>query len=147
MLKNVFTRDNWFHLYQGTALGVEYVDENSTTTETNFHLNGGQITVPGQAKNRVFIKEHDRVVFCGRPSLLRKDLTICLAYRLYDDSTIHTVNELRDLTMVILCCIVMPIYAISLETKWPLLIVASCLVYFGALAYWSIYARRRLVNA
>jgi hypothetical protein len=147
MLKNVFTRENWFHMYQGTALGVEYIDENSTTTETNFQLNGCQVKVPGQAKNGVFIKERDRVVFCGRPSLLQKNLTICLAYRFHDDSTIHTVNELRDVAMVILCCIVAPVYAISLGTKWPLLFVALCMVYFGALAFWSIYAKRRLLNA
>lgn len=136
--------DQWFRVYKGVAQGVEYVEENSTTTATNFHLEGSDralVNVPGQAKNIRLIKEGDLVDFCGRPSLLDKSKTVCLAYRINNDGAIYTINELRHVTMVILGCIFGSIYVMYTGWKWPLVIIVVISIFYAILSYWSFHAR------
>jgi|WetSurMetagenome_2_1015567.scaffolds.fasta_scaffold00536_10 hypothetical protein len=135
--------DKWFRVYQGVALGVEYVEENSTTTAINFQLEGSDgalVNVPGQAKNLRLIKEGDQVDFCGRPSLLDKSKTVCLAYRI-NDGDIYSINELRHVTMVILGCIFGSIYVMYTGWKWPLMIIAVMSMFYAISSYWSFHAR------
>lgn len=144
ILDDVSMSDKWFCVYQGVAQRVEYIEENSTTTATNFHLEGSQgslVNVPGQAKNLKFIKEGDQVSFCGRPSLLNNSRTVCLAYRINKDGAIYSINELRHVTMVILSCIFGAIYVIFTGWKWPLMIIALISIYYAISSYWSIRAR------
>jgi hypothetical protein len=140
----------WFRIYQGEAQGVEYVVENSTTTATRFHLAGSSdslVFVPGQANNLKFIKEHDQVGFCGRPSLFNSKETVCLAYRINDEETVYSINELRHVIMVILSCIFATMYVLSSGWKWPLIIIASVSIYYAISSYWSFHARVCLANA
>jgi hypothetical protein len=144
ILEGVSMSNEWFRVYEGVAQGVEYIEENSTTTATNFHLEGSQdslVNVPGQAKNLKFIKEGDQVDFCGRPSLLDKNRTICLAYRINKDGAICSINELRHVTMVILSCIFGAIYVIFTGWKWPLTFIAVISIYYAISSYWSFHAR------
>ena len=136
--------NNWFRVYAGVAQGVEYVEENSTTTATNFHLEGSKyplVSVPGQAKNLKLIKEGDQVGFCGRPSLLDENITVCLAYQINKGGAIHSINELRHVTMVILSCIFGFIYVMYSGWKWPLTFIAVITIYYAISSYWSIRAR------
>ena len=137
----------WFRIYQGVAQGVEYDEENSTTTAINFHLNGLLVNVPGQAKNLRLIKEGDLVDFCGRPSLLDNSRTVCLAYRINKDGAIYSINELRHVTMVILGCIFGSVFVMYSGWKWPLMIIALISIYYAILSYWSIRARGCLARA
>jgi hypothetical protein len=142
--------DKWFRVYQGVAQGVEYVEENSTTTATKFYLEGSDdalVNVPGQAKNLRFIKEGDLVDFCGRPSLFNKNKTVCLAYRTNKDGTIYSINELRHVIMVILGCIFGSVYVIYSGWKWPLMIIAVISIYYAISSYWSFHARGCLTRA
>jgi hypothetical protein len=143
--------NKWFRIYQGEARGVEYVEENSTTTAIRFYLAGmedSMVLVPGQANNLKFIKEHDQVGFCGRPSLLNASETVCLAYRINDDETVYSINELRHMTMVILSCIFAAMYMLSSGWKWPLLLIVALIsVYYAVSFYWSFRARVCLANA
>ncbi|OIR16230.1 hypothetical protein GALL_29500 [mine drainage metagenome] len=135
--------DKWFRVYQGVAQGVEYIEENSTTTATNFHLEGSDdalVNVPGQAKNLRLIKEGDTVDFCGRPSLLDKSKTVCLAYRI-NGGDIYSINELRHVTMVIMGCIFGSIYVMYTGWKWPLVIIAVISMFYAVSSYWSFHAR------
>lgn len=139
--------DKWFCVYQGVAQGVEYVEENSTTTSTKFHLEGTDdalVHVPGQAKNLRLVKEGDLVDFCGRPSLFDKSKTVCLAYRIDNDGAIYTINELRHVTMVILGCIFGSIYVMYTGWKWPLMLIAVMSIFYAISSYWSFHARRCL---
>jgi len=136
--------DKWFRIYQGVAQGVEYIEENSTTTAINFRLDGLNdllVNVPGQANNIKKIQEKDQIAFCGRPSLLDKNRTICLAYRINKDGIILSINELRDAIMVILSCIFGLIYVVYSGWKWPLMFIAVVLIYYAILAYWSFWSR------
>jgi hypothetical protein len=137
----------WFRIHQGVAQGVEYDEENSTTTAINFHLNGSLVNVPGQANNLRFIKEGDQVDLCGRPSLLDESKTVCLAYRINKDGAIYSINELRHVIMVILGCIFGAIYVIFTGWKWPLTIIAAISIYYAISSYWSIRARGCLERA
>jgi hypothetical protein len=136
--------NKWFGVYQGVAQGVEYVEENSTTTAINFHLQGSNdtlVNVPGQANNLKFIKEGDPVDFCGRPSLLDKSKTVCLAYRINKDGTIYSVNELRHVSVAILGVLFGAFYVVSLGWKWPLIFIAAISIFYAISSFWSFYAR------
>lgn len=142
--------NKWFHLYQGVAQGVEYVEENSTTTETNFHLEGlnaFMVNVPGQANNIKLIKERDQVDFCGRPSLLSKNKIVCLAYRINEEEKIYSINELRHMSVAILGAIFGTAYAISSGWKWPVLIITLISACYAISFYWSFHARACLARA
>lgn len=141
--------DKWFRVYQGVAQDVRYDEENSTTTATCFHLEGSKddlVDVPGLANNLKFIKEGDQVCFCGRPSLLDKSRTVCLAYRIDKDGAIFSINELRHVTMVVLGGIFGSIYVISVGWRWPLILIAIISIYYAILSYWSFHARACLAR-
>jgi hypothetical protein len=139
--------NQWFKIYKGEARGVEYVEENSMTTAINFHLNGTSITVPGQANNLSLIKERDRVEICGRPALFEKGQTVCLAYRINDDENIHSINELRHVSVAILGVLFGGFLVASAGWKWPLSFVVAITIYYIVSSFWSFYARRCLARA
>jgi hypothetical protein len=136
--------DKWFLVYQGIAHGVEYVAEDSVTTAINFRLDGSTdslICVPGLANNRIFIKERDQVEFCGRPALFDDNTTVCLAYRINEDGAIHSINELRHVSVAILGCIFGAAFVLSVGWKWPLILIAAISLYYAISGYLSFYAR------
>jgi hypothetical protein len=136
--------DKWFLVNQGVAHGVEYVAEDSVTTAINFCLDGSTdslIYVPGLANNRIFIKESDQVEFCGRPALFDKNTTVCLAYRINKEGPIHSINELRHISVAILGCIFGTAFVLSAGWKWPLTLIAVISLYYAISGYSSFYAR------
>lgn len=133
--------NQWFRISRGEAQDVEYDAENSTTTAIIFRLNGLLVSVPGQANNLTLIKEGDLVDLCGRPSLFDNTRTVCLAYRIEKDGVVHSINEVRHVTMVILGCIFGAIYVTYMGWKWPLIFIAFISIYYATSAYWSFHAR------
>lgn len=138
--------NQWFRISRGEAQDVEYDAENSTTTAINFRLNGLLVNVPGQANNLKLIKEGDQVDVCGRPALLDKTKTICLAYRIDRDGVIRSINEVRHVTMVILGCIFGAISVTYMGWRWPLIFIAFISIYYAISAYWSFHARACLAR-
>ena len=138
--------NQWFRVSRGEAQNVEYDAENSTTTAINFRLNGLLVNVPGQANNLALIKEGDQVDVCGRPALFDKTKTICLAYRIDRDGVIHSINEVRHVTMVILGCIFAAISVAYIGWRWPLIFIAFISIYYAISAYWSFRARACLAR-
>lgn len=138
--------NQWFRISRGEAQDVEYDAENSTTTAINFRLNDLLVTVPGQANNLTLIKDGDQVDVCGRPSLFDKTKTICVAYRIGRDGVIHSINEVRDITMVLLGCVFSVISVTYMGWKWPLILIACVSIYYAISAYWSFRARACLAR-
>jgi len=139
-------KNRWFRVDHGVAQGVEYVEENSMTTAIDFQLNGALVNVPGQANNRTLIKEQDRVEICGRPSLFDKSRTVCLAYRIDTEGSIHSINELRHVSVAILGVVFGAFYFASSGWKWPLNFIAAVSVFYAISSFFSFYARRCLAR-
>jgi hypothetical protein len=119
------------------------------TTATNFRLDGTNdslICVPGLANNLTFIKEKDEVDFCGRPALFEKNRTVCLAYRINKEGSIHSINELRHVSVAILGGLFGTAFVLSTGWKWPLLLIVGISIYYAASWYLSFYARACLAR-